>query len=767
MSLVRLAQWSFRRRRAVLGAWIVALVGVIGLSVSVGAEAVDNFELPGSDSQDAYDLLGERFPANAGDSARIVVRTDPSVAGIEAGIDADAARSAFDAVLAEVATFDHVVGVDSPYTAGNEIQRSPDGVTAYATVHFDRRAAEVPVDVAKDVVALVDDADAPGLRFEAGGSPLEEAEQEPPGTAELIGLLAAVVILVVAFGSLLAMALPILTALFGIAIGIGLIGLLGHLLDMPSFAPQVAAMIGIGVGIDYALLVVTRFRDAVHRGLEPEDATARAMATAGRSVMFAGSVVVVSLLGMLLMDFAVVRGVAISAASAVLVTMLASITLLPALLGFVGSRIDRFHVPRLSHRGRTADGRASLSYRWSRVVQRRPWPAAVLGAALLVVLAIPLFGMRLGTADEGNSPTSLTSRRAYDLLAEGFGPGFNGPLLLVADLGAAGSSEATALLGDLTEALTDTPGVDQVAPVVLNPAGDTAIVTVIPTTAPQEAATDALVDDLRARVVPSVLAGRPASVDISVGGVNASFKDFSDKIGDRLPLFVGAVIVLSFLLLMVVFRSVLVPLKAAIMNLLSIGAAFGVIVAVFQWGWLSEVFGVAKEGPIESWVPMMMFALLFGLSMDYEVFLLSRIREEYVRTGDNAGAVADGLAATARVITAAAAIMIAVFVSFALNDLRVLSLLGVGMATAVLVDATVVRMVLVPATMELLGDANWWLPRWLARVLPEVHVEAHLDAEDTMPSAGAASLSPGAAAPMSPGAAAPLSPEPAAVSPEL
>ncbi len=728
MSLVRLAQWSFRRRRLVLGAWIVAMVGVVGLSGAGGTEAVDNFELPGSDSQDAYDLLGERFSVNAGDSARIVLRAEREVGGI----DGTAARSAFAAVLAEVAAFEHVLSVDSPYESGFELQRSDDGLTAYATVQFDARSAQVPVDVAVDLIDLVERADEPGLRFEAGGSPLNEAEKEPPGTAEIIGLLAAVVILIVAFGSLLAMVLPIVTALFGIAIGIALIGLLGHLLDMPSFAPQVAAMIGIGVGIDYALLVVTRFRDALQRGHTPEDATAVAMGTAGRSVVFAGSVVVVSLLGMLLMDFAVVRGIAISAAAAVLVTMLASITLLPALLGMAGSRIDRFQVPLLHRRSRAADGRASLSYRWSRVVQQRPWPAAVLGAGVLVLLAIPLFDMRLGTADEGNGPTSRTSRRAYDLLAEGFGPGFNGPLLLVADLPKVGF-EGAAVIDELRATLFDTPGVAEVLNTVVIGGGDTAIVTVIPTTAPQDAATDALVDDLRHRVVPSVLAGHSPGIDVSVGGVNASFKDFSDKISDRLPLFVGAVIVLSFLVLMAVFRSLLVPLKAAIMNLLSIGSAYGVIVAVFQWGWLSEVFGVAKEGPIESWVPMMMFALLFGLSMDYEVFLLSRIREEYVSTGDNTGAVADGLAATARVITTAAAIMIAVFASFALNEIRVLSLLGVGMATAVFVDATIVRMVLVPATMELLGDANWWLPRWLARLLPEVRVEARVDATTTSP----------------------------------
>ena len=713
MSLGRLTSWCFRRRRLVVVSWIVALIGISVLSAVGGADSRDNFALPGTSSQRAYELLGERFPKDAGDSAQVVLKTATNVTD-------PASKAAFEKLLGTLGTLEHVTAVDSPY--GDDQHRiSADGKIAYADVHFDTRAAEVPVSIGKKLISEVKAANADGLQFEATGGPLEKAEQPEFGIAEIIGLLAAIVILLVAFGSLLAMALPIVTALFGIGIGVSLIALIGHLLDVPSFAPQVALMIGIGVGIDYALLIVTRYRDGLHRGSDPAHAMKVAASTAGRAVMFAGTVVVISLLGLLLMNFAIIRGVAISASAAVLVTMFASITLLPALLGFAGHNIDRFRIPG---RHCVTDGERSLSYRWSRVVQHRPWPAALLGAIVLIVLALPLTGMRLGSADQGNNPKEFTSRKAYDLLADGFGPGFNGPILVVADLAGARDPNVT---DQLVSTFNGTEGVAQAFLAARNDAGDAAIITVIPNTAPQDKATDELVKRLRNEVVPGVVAGNGAQV--YVGGITASFIDFAGKIASRLPIFIGGVIVLSFLLLMVVFRSLLVPLKAAIMNLLSIGAAYGVIVAVFQWGWLGSLFGVDRTGPIESWVPMMMFAVLFGLSMDYEVFLLSRIREEYIRTGNNAIAVADGLARTARVITAAAAIMIAVFFSFVLGDIRVLKLLGLGLSTAVLVDATIVRMVLVPATMELLGDANWWLPRVLQRRLPHFEVEHEAEQE--------------------------------------
>ncbi len=476
-------------------------------------------------------------------------------------------------------------------------------------------------------------------------------------------------------------------------------------------------MIGIGVGVDYALFIVTRYRAGLREGLDPEDATALAMRTSGRAVVFAGIVVVVSFLGILLMGFDFVQGIAVGGAAAVFVTMLASITLLPAVLGFAGRNIDRLRLPRLSRFDRP--GRTSLWFRWSRVIQRRPWTAGLAGLAVVGLLVIPLFSMRLGSADAGNGSTSLSSRRAYDLISQGFGPGFNGPFLVVAELPAGQGADA---LAPLTTRLSSTPGVAFVSPPVTNPAGNTAILTVYPTTSPQDARTDALVHQVRGVIIPQTMRG--TGISVVVGGITAVFSDFAQKIGQRLPVLIGVVIALSFLLLMTVFRSVVLPVKAAIMNLLSIGAAFGVIVAIFQWGWLKNVVGIGKAGPIESWAPMMLFTILFGLSMDYEIFLLSRIREEYVKTGDNGLAVADGLAGTARVISAAAAIMIAVFMSFVLGfDVRQIKLFGLGLAVAVLVDVTLIRLVLVPAIMEIMGNTNWYMPRWLDRIVPRIGAE--------------------------------------------
>jgi RND superfamily putative drug exporter len=541
---------------------------------------------------------------------------------------------------------------------------------------------------------------------------------------EGIGVLAAIIILLVAFGSVLAMGLPILTALFGLGCGIAVVELAANVIVMPNFTTQAAAMIGIGVGIDYSLFIITRFRQALHDGREPRDAVVLAMDTAGRAVLFAGITVVISLLGMLTVGLAIPRGVGIGAALAVLLVMLASLTLLPAILGFTGRNIDKFGLPHRKH----AEGevREAFWYRWSRVVQHRPWPAALAGLVVLLALALPVFSLRLGFSDAGNRPTSDTTRRAYDMLSEAFGPGFNGPLLVATATPHGASDLAT--LRALGSDFRQTPGVVFVTPPIPNAAQTAAIMQVFPSTSPQDEATNRLVRHLRADVVPPAVQGTGLSPKI--GGITTATVDFAHFTGRRLPVFMGAVLALSFLLLLVVFRSILVPIKAVVMNLLSIGAAYGVIVAVFQWGWAHNLVGVGREGPIDAWAPMMLFAVVFGLSMDYEVFLLSRIREEYDRNGDNGLAVADGLAATARVITAAAAIMVCVFASFVLGDDRSIKLFGLGLAVAVFVDATVVRMVLVPATMELLGDRNWWLPKWLQRVVPVVHVDAELDTVD-------------------------------------
>jgi RND superfamily putative drug exporter len=608
-----------------------------------------------------------------------------------------------------------------------------------------------------------------GLQVEFGGNDFSEFE---PPASEALGLAFAIVILIVAFGSVLSMGLPIGVALAGIGIGAALIALASNVMTMPDVAITLGVMIGLGVGIDYALFIVTRYREQLHQGHAVREAVSIAIDTSGRAVAFAALTVVISLLGMLLMGIEMVRGLGIGAAVVVVVTMAASLTLLPALLGFAGSRVEvtrwrglvaaalvavalvgvglkvqvllvgiplalvvlvasfavaplRREVPRRAPK----PVRETWAYRWSRVIQHHPWISMLASASFLVVLALPVLGLRLGFSDQGNDPADTTTRKAYDLIADGFGPGFNGPLIAIAEVP---EGVTAAQLEAVTAAIADTPGVAIAAPPLTDDeTAPTAVLwRIIPETAPQDEATTELVQTLRDDVLPSATAG--SDLDVLVTGQVATQIDFSDFLAGRLPLFFGVVLTLSFLLLMVVFRSLLVPLKAVIMNLLSIGAAYGVLVAVFQWGWLSGPLGL-EGAPIEPFLPMMLFAIVFGLSMDYEVFLLSRVKEEWDRTGDPHTSVADGLAATARVITAAAAIMVFVFGSFMLEPARVVKLMGLGLAVAVFLDATIVRMILVPATMELLGSRNWWLPRWLDRLLPHVDVEGPVPDEELDP----------------------------------
>ena len=710
--LQRLAAWCYRRRRRVVVLWVVALIAVSAVGSSVGSTFSQGFSLSGTESQQAADLLASRFPARAGDEGQIVFAN-------ASGVQHAAVQARMEALFADVAKVSGVTSLVSPFSTDGARQISRDGDVAYATVQFDKPAAKITDATINQIRRLADRADGDGVRVALGGRMFRQ--MGALGPAELIGILAAIVILLVAFGSLLAMGLPILIALFGIGIGLGFVGLLSHVIATPDFATQLASMIGIGVGIDYALFIVTRYRQGLSEGFEPQHAVVRAIDTAGRAVVFAGTTVVISLLGLFLMGVDFVNGMAVGTSVTVAIIMLASITLLPAILGFAGRTIDRFSIRRTQ----TPKPREqSMWFKWSRVVQRRPWPAFFGGLLILVVLAIPMFSMRLAFPDSGGNPTSDTTRRAYDLVADGFGDGFNGPLILAAEFP---KGSDTAPLDTLVIKLRATPDIAAVTPPTVNPAGDAAVIRVIPASSPQSVSTTDLVDTLRSRVIPSAVAG--TDVQVHVGGLTASSVDVSQQLSSRLPVFIAAVLLLSFLLLMAVFRSLLVPLKAVIMNLLSIGAAYGVVVAVFEWGWFSSVFGVEKTGPIVPFVPMMMFAILFGLSMDYEVFLLSRIREEYDRTGDNALAVADGLASTARVITAAALIMVTVFGSFVLGEATTIKLFGLGLATAIFIDATVVRMVLVPATMELLGDRNWWFPRWLDRLIPRLHVEAGPDVD--------------------------------------
>lgn len=720
MRLERLARWSYHHRKRMLFLWIGALIGFNVLMSVAGGPYATSFSLPGSESQAAYDLLKERFPAVSGDTGEAVFKA-------EGGVDDPAVRSDVESMIDDLASLDTVESVTSPYESQGAPMISPDGTIAFARIQFDTQAGDVPLEVVEKMIEIGDTTERDGLEVALGGPALAQAEFKPPGGAEAVALLAAMLILLITFGSVLAMGLPIMTALFGIGIGLALVLLSANFLSVPNFTPQLASMIGIGVGIDYALFIVTRYRQGLSSGSEPEEAVVDAITTAGRAVLFAGTTVVISFLGILFMRFDFVEGVAVGGAATVLVTMVASVTLLPAVLGFVGRNIDRLKLPKFHKVER--DHHESRWFKWSRLIQRRPAPIAALGLIVMIVLAIPLFSIRLGSADAGNNPEDANSRQAYDLLSEGFGPGFNGPLLLAVDTSDADPSALEPLIAELQ----GTEGVAAVSPPIPNEDGTAAIINVVPTTSPQDPATDELARHLRDDVIPGAIGG--SGLEVHVGGITASFIDFAQQSGDRLPILIGVVIVLSFLLLMVVFRSILVPLKAAIMNLLSIGAAYGVIVAIFQWGWLKDVVGIDSTGPIEAWVPMMLFTILFGLSMDYEIFLLSRVREEYLRTGDNGLAVANGLAATARVITAAAAIMVAVFLSFVIGfELRQIKLFGMGLAVAIFVDATLIRMVLVPATMELLGDANWWLPKWLSKMLPAVHIERpDLEAEEPAP----------------------------------
>jgi RND superfamily putative drug exporter len=687
------------------------------LSGAFGGEFKTEFKLPGSESQAAVDLLEERgVSERTGFAGQVVLRADQ-------GVSSAAVRQTAEAFFEDIENNVEGVSVASPYAPENAYQVSRDGKIAYAEINFSDRSNEQYIEDADRIKELHKTvlSEAPqGLQVELGGDLFAE---QPEFSSEGLGILAAIIILLVVFGSVLAMGLPIITALFGIATGAALIGLVTNVLSVPDFTTQVAAMIGIGVGIDYALLIVTRYRTGLHDGLEPREAVMLAVDTSGRAVVFAGITVVISLLGMFFLNLDFMRSMATGAVLAVLMTMLAAITLLPAMLGFVGKNIDRLRVPFLhkpTEVGSAEGNRTSFWYRWSRLIQSRPWPALVISTAVLLVLAIPVFSIRLGFADAGNRLESDTTRKAYDILSDGFGVGFNSPILVVVET-PNGSSDARNV-AEMKSALEGTEGVASVSDPIPVADGQLQLFNVFPTSAPQDEETTELVHRLRKETIAPVVSSR-AVPTLTTGGP-AFVVDFSDYMSDKLPIFFGAVLVLSFLLLMTVFHSVVVPLKAVVMNLLSIGAAFGAMVAVFQQGIGASLIGVGKEGPIEAWAPMMLFAIVFGLSMDYEVFLLTRVREEYDKTNDNSRAVADGLAATGRVISAAALIMVCVFGSFMLGDERALKLLGFGLAFAVLIDATVVRLVLVPAAMELMGRANWWAPSWLVRILPRIRVDS-------------------------------------------
>jgi RND superfamily putative drug exporter len=713
--LARIAGWCHDHRWRVLIIWLIALVGFNFGAQAAGSAFTNN--LTGG-PQPVQQILNQAFPAQAGSPAQVVITTTGPITA--ASVEARTAQ-----LVAALTPLAHVSQVVSPFSPAGAHQISRDGHIAYVQIDFDQQAGNLPSAAIKKVISVAEAFGAPGYHVALGGQAISLVAAAAPGPAEGIGILAAIIIMLLAFGSVVAMGLPIITAVFGIAVAFAVLDLLSHLITTPTFAPEMMAMIGLGVGIDYALFIVTRYRQGLAEGRDPREAAAVSLATSGRSVVFAGSTVILSLVGLFILQLPFMRGLAVGAIAAVVLVMLAAITLLPAMLGFSGLAIDRLHVPGLlqsaaepSHRG--------FWYRWSRTVQRHPVVAGAAALTCLVVLAIPFFSMRLAFTDAGNDPATSTTRQAFDALATGFGPGFNGPLIIAATVPAGGQAAVATIQGRIAA----TPGVALAAPAQFSGSGRDAVIIAFPTTAPQAAATEALVQTLRQRVIPVATAG--TGVVAQVGGETAGSVDASTYLSARLVWVIGVVLLLAFLLLMAVFRSLAIPIKAVVVNMLSVGAAYGVIVAVFQWGWLGGLIGIGATGPIDPWIPLMMFTILFGLSMDYEVFLLSRMREEWRRTKDNSTAVADGLAKTARVITAAAAIMICVFGSFVIGDpLHVLKVFGLGLAAAILIDATLVRMVLVPSIMELLGTANWWMPSWLDRIVPRLGVEVDVTGPTT------------------------------------
>jgi putative drug exporter of the RND superfamily len=743
--MIKLARWSTTHRKAVVLGWIVLLVAINALAQSAGTSYSNNFTLPNSDAQRAADLLQHSFPAQAGDRDTIVYKVSSG------SVDDPAVKARMSAMFARVAKLPHVVDVISPYagaTSGKSV--SADGKVAFATVVFNEKANNLPKEAAERVVDVARAAGRSGLQVELGGQAIEATEQAGFGISTGVGLLAAIIVLLLTFGSVVAMGLPILTALFGLGTGLGVIALFTHVVDTPNFSSELAAMIGLGVGIDYSLFILTRFREA-YGTPGPTFGNAResviqSMDTAGRAVLFAGCTVVIALLGMMLLGVDFLYGVAIAASIGVLLVMLGSLTLLPALLMFAGARLAR---PSRRARRRAAratqtadsaplaaaddafvaeDPAASGAWlRWSMFVERHPRKIAATSAIVMLAIAAPAIALRLGSSDAANDPPSQTTHKAYELLAQGFGAGFNGPLLVAAKLPASAGATAAGSAASggsgierLRTAVAAAPNVAAVAPAKLNPAGDVATLTVYPRSSPQAYATTQLVEHLRDKVVPAIAPQN--HLKVYVGGVTAGSVDFAKTLGEKLPLFIGVVVLLSALLLMIVFRSLVIPLQAAVMNLLSIGASLGVIVAIFQWGWFGSLFGV-QAGPIESFIPVMLFAIVFGLSMDYEVFLVSRIHERWAHTRENSRAVAEGLALTGRVVTAAAAIMVCVFLSFMLGEDRVIKEFGLSLASAVFLDALVVRCLLLPAVLHLVGKRTWAIPSWLERVLPRVNIE--------------------------------------------
>ena len=715
----RIASWCATHKWLTVIAWIVGLIALIAIHTGAGSAYTDNFKLPHTESFDAVHLLQRSAPKASGE-------TDQLVIGVSQGKVTDAAvRTRAEQLFAKVATLPDVAAVGSPYTAQGAHQIAPGGQVAFATVTFSNAANQNKITAAqaKTFDNTITSASGNGVQFQAEGNIAEAGNRNNQGNGTIFGFIAAALVLFLVFGSFVAMLLPLITAGISLGAGLSVVGLLSHAMNIATFSNELALLIGLGVGVDYALFIVTRFKQALSRGETRHDAIVEAIDTSGRAVLFAGLIVCIAMLGMFALGVSFLYGVAVAAAVTVAFTVLAALTLLPAMLGILGGLVPRRRERRALKEGVVNTRVESPAWqRWTDAMSKRPAVFAAVAAVVMVIIALPFFSMRLGSADAGTDPASTTTRQAYDLLAKGFGPGYNGPLQLVAQIKS--PSDLTAF-SRAEAAVAHTRGVVGSTPAhVLSPGTDhaVAIANVYPSGSPQAASTTDLLSHIRTAVIPA--ATRGSGVHVLVGGTTAIFEDFSHVLSAKMPLFIGIVVLLSFLLLMAVFRSVVIPLTAAVMNMLSAGAAFGVVTLIFQNGALG-----GTTGPIETFVPVLMFPILFGLSMDYEVFLISRVYEEWHRRRDNTAAVAHGLAATGRTITAAAAIMVLVFASFILGGERIIELFGVGLASAVLLDALIVRSILVPALMILIGESNWKLPAWLNRVIPRLNVEGRTHAD--------------------------------------
>ncbi len=727
--LERLGRWCAHRHWLVIIAWLVVLAAILVLRNAFGGQFVNDYTVTGSESARGIAVLKAEFPAQSGYAGQIVFHA-------KSGKVSDQ-TAAVNSAMANVARLPDVIAATGPFAVANSPQVSMNGSTAYGTASWSVVPASLDTDYLKQLDAAVQPARSAGLEVEYGGGAGQIGQTTDDKVSEIIGLSCALLLLLLMFGSIVAAVLPLLSAVFSVLAGIAVVGLLASALTFPTTAPTVATLLGLGVAVDYGLFLVARHREQVDHGMDLITSAGRSTATSGAAIVVAGSTVVIAILGLYVSGVPFVGAMGLASAIVVAVAMLAALTLMPAFMGVARQNVRSLRALRAERRATAgADAAAAASSlaalmaasdtahensgfaRWGRKVSDRPLPWAIGSVLALVVLAIPLFSLRLGQLDAGTNPTSESIRRAYDLISTDFGPGSNGPLSVVVSLPAGGSADTNqSLLTSAQQTLQKTPGVAAVSPPSVNGAGTTAVMTVIPTTSPQDAATTALVDRLRASVLPTI----PAPT--YVVGATASYVDFTAKVSQRMPWLILVVVALAFILLTIAFRSIVIATKAAVLNLLSVGAAYGVVVAVFQWGWGSSIVGIHEKLPIPAFVPMLMFAIVFGLSMDYEVFLLSRVHEAWMKLRDAHRSVAIGIGSTARVITTAAAIMVVVFSSFVLDDDPIVKMLAVGMAAAVLIDASVIRMMLVPAVMSLLGARAWWMPRWLDQITPNLDIE--------------------------------------------